>query len=202
MWYVLIKEKSIFYKAISAVLPEQICCQTRTRELVCNSAMPLNAHYSVFRSWYYLTTQHTLKGNLYHKLRNTFWLCSGWRSWLPSNADQKSVKCFLRVVQNHYSRIMLLLESGCEAVSAQAAIPRSLPVPRSGVMTPWWVTGFSVSNNCQWNPEPVWFYEWQKVLNVLKWCTSALKRQLQPKTSSQKGNKILSKRLAAFLSTR
>lgn len=61
-----------FYQSRSVARPEP-------ERVFCNSGMPLNAHYSVFRSWYYLTifTQHTLKGNLYHKLRNTFWLCSG-----------------------------------------------------------------------------------------------------------------------------
>lgn len=124
--------------SISVGLPEQVWCQTGTRKVFSNSGMPLNAHYQVFHSWYYLTffTQHTLKGNLYHKLWNTFCLCSGLRLWLTNNADRKSVKCFLQVVQNHSSGTELLLESGREAVSAQAAIPHSLPVPNSGVMTP------------------------------------------------------------------
>lgn len=78
---------------------------SRQHKGFCNSGMPLNAHYQVFLSRYLtIFTQHTLKGNLYHKLSNMF-LSVLWmkRLWLPSNADNKLVPRFLQVVQNHNS---------------------------------------------------------------------------------------------------
>lgn len=135
IWFVLIKEKSIFFKAISVVLPEQVWCRTGTIKVFCNSGLPLNAHYQVFLSWYYLTifTQHTLKGNLYHKLWNTL-LTVLWmkRLWLPKSTDHESVRCFLQVVWNHDSDFAkcslgtwVKTGAGHEAVSARAAIPLS-----------------------------------------------------------------------------
>lgn len=166
MWYVLIKKKKNLY-SISVVLPEQVWCRTGTVKVFCNSGPPLNAHYQVSLSCYYLTifTQHTLKGNLYHKLWNTL-LSVLWvkRLRLPNNADRKSVWCFLQVVQNHSSDFSkcslwteLKLESGREAVLRQQYHTHL----KSGVMTPRWVTGWNVSNslNCRWSPDPARFYD-------------------------------------------
>lgn len=97
-----------------------------TIKVFCNNGPPLNAHYQVSLSCYYLTlfTQHTLKGNLYHKLWNTLssvlWMK---RLWSLNNAVHKSARRFLQVVQNHNSdfskcslRTELKLEFGHEAV--------------------------------------------------------------------------------------
>lgn len=99
IWYVLIKEKSIFCKAISVVLPEQVWCQAGTLMVFCKGGLPLNAHYQVFLDYLTIFTQHTLKGNLYHKLWNTL-LSVLWmeRLLLPSDTDQKSVHSFPQVV--------------------------------------------------------------------------------------------------------
>lgn len=131
MWYVLIKEKSIFSKAISVVLPEQVWCWTGTVKVFCNGELPLNAHYQVFSLMLLLDYFHTahLKGEivsyaLEHALDEEIMV------------DQLgSVRCFLQVVQNHnFSNCRLWTELNGKTESldlrlSEAAIPHSLPVP-------------------------------------------------------------------------